>query len=96
MQLRLKHLCLLVLELHWWNVYYNDYLHFFSYSRIWVFITCTCKGTPYWGGLGTIIGAVFGVGVIAYMEVGIIAIGWSGEWRQFFNGLIILLALLRS
>ena len=51
-------------------------------------------GTPYWGGLGTIIGAVFGVGIIAYMEIGIIAIGWSGEWRQFFNGLIILLALL--
>ena len=25
-------------------------------------------GTPYWGGLGTIAGAVFGVGVIAYME----------------------------
>ena len=39
-------------------------------------------------------GAVFGVGIIAYMEIGIIAIGWSGEWRQFFNGLIILLALL--
>ena len=36
-------------------------------------------GTPYWGGLGTIIGAVFGVGIIAYMEIGIIAIGWSGE-----------------
>ena len=51
-------------------------------------------GTPYWGGLGTIIGAVFGVGVIAYMEIGIVAIGWSGTWRQFFNGLIILLALL--
>ena len=45
-------------------------------------------------GLGTIIGAVFGVGIIAYMEIGIIAIGWSGTWRQFFNGLIILLALL--
>ena len=39
-------------------------------------------------------GAVFGVGIIAYMEIGIIAIGWSGTWRQFFNGLIILLALL--
>ena len=51
-------------------------------------------GTPYWGGLGTIVGAVFGVGIIAYMEIGIIAIGWSGTWRQFFNGLIILLALL--
>ena len=51
-------------------------------------------GTPYWGGLGTIVGAIFGVGIIAYMEIGIIAIGWSGTWRQFFNGLIILLALL--
>ena len=51
-------------------------------------------GTPYWGGLGTIVGAVFGVGIIAYMEIGIVAIGWSGTWRQFFNGLIILLALL--
>ena len=51
-------------------------------------------GTPYWGGLGTIIGAVFGVGVIAYMEIGVIAVGMSGTWRQFFNGLIILLALL--
>ena len=51
-------------------------------------------GTPYWGGLGTIVGAVFGVGVIAYMEVGVVAVGMSGTWRQFFNGLIILLALL--
>jgi len=50
-------------------------------------------GTPYWGGLGTIIGAVFGVGVIAYMEIGVIAVGMSGTWRQVFNGLIILLAL---
>ena len=51
-------------------------------------------GTPYWGGLGTIVGAVFGVGIIAYMEVGVVAVGMSGTWRQFFNGLIILLALL--
>ncbi len=51
-------------------------------------------GTPYWGGLGSIVGAVFGVGVIAYMEIGVIAVGMSGTWRQFFNGLIILLALM--
>ena len=51
-------------------------------------------GTPTWGGVGTIFGAVFGSGVIAYMETGIVAMGWSGLWRQFFNGLIILLALL--
>ena len=42
-------------------------------------------GTPYWGGLGTIIGAVFGVGIIAYMEIGIIAIGWSGEWLSLIH-----------
>ena len=51
-------------------------------------------GTPYWGGIGTVIGAIFGVGVIAYMEIGVVAVGMSGTWRQFFNGLIILLALL--
>ena len=51
-------------------------------------------GTPTWGGVGTILGAVFGPGVIAYMETGIVAMGWSGLWRQFFNGLIIILALL--
>lgn len=51
-------------------------------------------GTPYWGGLGTIVGAIFGVGVIAYMEIGVVAVGMSGTWRQFFNGLIILLALM--
>ena len=51
-------------------------------------------GTPTWGGVGTIFGAVFGSGVIAYMETGIVAMGWSGLWRQFFNGLIIILALL--
>ena len=44
--------------------------------------------------LGTIVGAVFGVGVIAYMEIGVVAVGMSGTWRQFFNGLIILLALI--
>ncbi len=51
-------------------------------------------GTPYWGGIGTIVGAVFGVGIIAYMEIGVIAVGMSGTWRQFFNGLIIILALM--
>ena len=30
----------------------------------------------------------------AYMEVGVVAIGMSGVWRQFFNGLIIILAIL--
>ena len=50
-------------------------------------------GTPTWGGVGTIVGAVFGVGVIIY-GIGVVAMGMSGVWRQFFNGLIIILAIL--
>ena len=57
------------------------------WGTIW-FIPIYIFHCTLWGG------AVFGVGVIAYMEIGIVAIGWSGTWRQFFNGLIILLALL--
>ena len=64
-----------------------------TWGTIW-FIPIYVFYCTLWGGLGTIIGAVFGVGIIAYMEIGIVAIGWSGTWRQFFNGLIILLALL--
>ena len=44
--------------------------------------------------MGTIVCVVFGVGVIADMEIGVVAVGMSGTWRQFFNGLIILLALI--
>ena len=37
----------------------NDIIYFMCFRFV--------GGTPYWGGLGTIVGALFGVGVIAYM-----------------------------
>ena len=51
-------------------------------------------GTPTWGGVGTILGAFIGVLDIAFIETGIIAIGFTGFWTQLFYGLIIILSLI--
>lgn len=50
-------------------------------------------GTPTWGGVGTMIGAVFGACTVRFIQTGVIEAGLTGFWTQFFNGLIILLAL---
>ena len=71
----------------WWPTQGSGYL-LLALAAVFV------GGTPTWGGVGTILGGVFGVGIITYMEVGIVALGWSGLWRQLFNGLIIILAVL--
>ena len=71
----------------WWPTQGSGYL-LLALAAVFV------GGTPTWGGVGSILGGVFGVGIIQYMEVGIVSIGWSGLWRQFFNGLIIILAVL--
>jgi simple sugar transport system permease protein len=51
-------------------------------------------GTPTWGGIGTVVGSSIGVFIIAFIETGIIAAGWTGYVTQFFNGLVIILALI--
>jgi simple sugar transport system permease protein len=51
-------------------------------------------GTPTWGGVGTVIGAVFGALTIRFIETGVIEVGLTGFWTELFNGLIILLALV--
>lgn len=50
-------------------------------------------GTPITGGVGTILGAFIGACTIRFIQTGIIEVGLTGFWTQFFNGLIILLAL---
>lgn len=50
-------------------------------------------GTPTWGGVGTMIGAFFGACTVRFIQTGVIEAGLTGFWTQFFNGLIILLAL---
>jgi len=46
-------------------------------------------GTSVFGGRGTIFGTFIGVLIIGSIESGVIAMGMSGFWVQFFNGLLI-------
>jgi len=51
-------------------------------------------GTPTWGGIGTILGGTIGAVIVSFIQVGIVSAGLDGFYVQFFNGLIIILALL--
>jgi ribose/xylose/arabinose/galactoside ABC-type transport system permease subunit len=51
-------------------------------------------GTPTWGGIGTIAGGAIGALIVSFIQSGIVAASLSGFYVQFFNGLIIILALL--
>ena len=51
-------------------------------------------GTPTWGGIGTILGGAIGAVIVSFIQVGIVSAGLDGFYVQFFNGLIIILALL--
>jgi len=51
-------------------------------------------GTPTWGGVGTVTGAVIGTFTVGFLQTGIIAAGLTGFYTQFFYGLVIILSLL--
>ncbi len=51
-------------------------------------------GTPAWGDIGTVAGGAIGALIISFIQSGIISAGLTGFYVQFFNGLIIVLALL--
>jgi ribose/xylose/arabinose/galactoside ABC-type transport system permease subunit len=51
-------------------------------------------GTPTWGGIGTIWGAVIGAFILGFVETGIVASGLTGFYTQFFYGVILILALI--
>jgi ribose/xylose/arabinose/galactoside ABC-type transport system permease subunit len=51
-------------------------------------------GTPIWGGIGTIGGAVIGAFTVAFIETGIIAAGLTGFFTQFVFGIVIILSLI--
>ncbi|MBK8902483.1 MAG: ABC transporter permease [Anaerolineaceae bacterium] len=51
-------------------------------------------GTPTWGGVGTVVGAIIGAFIIGFIETGVIAAGLTGYYTRFFYGLIIILALI--
>ena len=51
-------------------------------------------GTPTWGGVGTVGGAAIGALIVSLIQTGIVGVGLSGFYVQFFYGLIIILSLL--
>lgn len=51
-------------------------------------------GTAPWGGVGTVIGSAIGALTVAFIQTGVIGVGLSGFYVQFFYGLIIILSLL--
>ncbi len=51
-------------------------------------------GTPTWGGVGTIAGAICGACTVGFIETGLIADGLSGFWTNLFYGLVIVLSLI--
>lgn len=51
-------------------------------------------GTPGWGGVGTIVGAALGACIVGVIESGIVAAGVPHLFKEFFYGLIIVLALI--
>jgi simple sugar transport system permease protein len=51
-------------------------------------------GTPTWGGVGTVVGAVFGAMSVGFIETGLIGSGLTAFWTQFAYGLVIILALI--
>lgn len=50
-------------------------------------------GTPTWGGVGTVAGAIIGACTIRFLETGIIEAGLTGFYTQLCNGVVIVLAL---
>jgi ribose/xylose/arabinose/galactoside ABC-type transport system permease subunit len=51
-------------------------------------------GTAPWGGIGTVIGSAIGALTVSFIQTGVVGVGLSGFYVQFFYGLIIILSLL--
>ncbi len=48
----------------------------------------------WWGGIGTVIGSAIGAFTVSFIQTGVVGVGLSGFYVQFFYGLIIILSLL--
>lgn len=50
-------------------------------------------GASLTGGVGTVLGTILGLAVLAFMQNGLVLLGVSSYWSEFFTGLVILLAV---
>jgi ribose/xylose/arabinose/galactoside ABC-type transport system permease subunit len=71
----------------WWPTSGDGYL-------LPVIASVFVGGTPPWGGIGTVIGGAIGAMTVSFIQTGVVGVGLSGFYVQFFYGLIIILSLL--
>ncbi|MDR3376171.1 MAG: ABC transporter permease [Ancalomicrobiaceae bacterium] len=71
----------------WWPTAGDGYL-------LPVLASVFVGGTPTWGGIGTVVGGAIGATTVSFIQTGIVGVGLSGFYVQFFNGLIIILSLV--
>jgi simple sugar transport system permease protein len=71
----------------WWPTSGDGYL-------LPVIASVFVGGTPPWGGIGTVIGGAIGALTVSFIQTGVVGVGLSGFYVQFFYGLIIILSLL--
>jgi simple sugar transport system permease protein len=50
-------------------------------------------GASLLGGVGTVLGTVLGLTLLAVMQNGLVLLGVSSYWSQFFVGLVILVSV---
>jgi ribose/xylose/arabinose/galactoside ABC-type transport system permease subunit len=53
-------------------------------------------GTPPWGGIGTVVGGAIGALTVSFIQTGVVGVGLSGFYVQFFYGLTIILGAVDS
>ena len=51
-------------------------------------------GTPVWGGVGTVIGAMFGALTIGLIPSGAVGAGFAGFWTEFIFGIVIIATMI--
>ena len=71
----------------WWPTSGDGYL-------LPVIASVFVGGTPPWGGIGTVVGGAIGAMTVSFIQTGVVGVGLSGFYVQFFYGLIIILSLL--
>jgi simple sugar transport system permease protein len=71
----------------WWPTSGDGYL-------LPVIASVFVGGTPSWGGIGTVGGGAIGALIVSFIQTGVVGVGLSGFYVQFFYGLIIILSLI--
>lgn len=80
-------ICSTLINFTWWPTAGEGYF-------LPVLASVFVGGTPTWGGVGTVVGGAIGALIVSFIQTGVVGAGLSGFYVQFFDGVIIILALV--